>query len=445
MTNAAPDAQSRCRTLHWQEVKILYWRELRGALREKMIVINSILIPVFLYPFLLWAALTGMMFVMGQTEGFVSRVAVRQWPADHPALRKKFEVNQQIQLVEKTAPVAALDHEIKEGRLELLVEFLPARGPGSALPENFEARLTYDQSKERSVAARDRVKEIVEDYRADWLKREALRLGVNSATWQGFTLGSRNVASKKEMGAFIFGLLAPVIFVVMVAMGCFYPAVDAVAGERERNTWETLMSSAASRLSVVTAKYLYVVTLGGVAGVLNLLAIMITLRPVFAPLLSRAGTILEANIPLAAIPVALLAAVLLAGFVAAGMMIFASFARTFKEGQAMVSPFYMLTLVPVVFLQAPGLKFSLPLAFVPVVNVALMVRETFSGKFQWLPAVVTVVVSVALIAVCLKLAAYILQFEDVMLGSYNGSLAKFFRQRIFRRAGPPTALPANPS
>ncbi len=413
-----------------------------------MVVLNSILIPVFLYPFLLWAALTAVMFVLGQTEGFTSRVVVRQWPPDHALLRKKLEVNQQLQLLDNRAPAAMLEQEVKDGRLELLVEFLPASGAGSALSNNFEVRLTYNQSKERSVAARDRVRELVDSYRADWLRREARRLGVDTAAWQGFTLTSRNVASKKEMGAFIFGMLAPVIFVVMVAMGCFYPAVDSVAGERERNTWETLMSSAASRLSIVAAKYLYVVTLGGVAGMLNLLAVMVTLRPVFAPLLSRTGQVLDVHIPLAAIPVALLAAVLLAGFVAAGMMIFASFARTFKEGQAMVTPFYMLTLVPVVFLQAPGLKFSLPLAFVPVVNVTLMVRDTFTGKFEWLPAVVAVVVSLALILLSLRLAGFILQFEDVVLGSFNGSMPKFLKQRFLKRGSArpikPATVPGRP-
>lgn len=439
MTKAVPGADSRSWALNWQQVRILYQRELRVAFREKMIVINSILIPVFLYPFLLWAVFTGMMFVMGQTEGFVSRVVVRHWPPDHAVLRRKLEVHKQLQLLPETASTVALEQQIKEGSLELLVDFLAAPGATSGLPANFEVRLVYDQSKERSVAARDRVKEIVENYRANWLRQEARRLGVDPAQWQGFTLASRNVASKQEMGAFIFGLLAPVIFVVMVAMGCFYPAVDAVAGERERNTWETLMSSAASRLSVVTAKYLYVVTLGGVAGILNLLAIMLTLRPVFAPLLNRSGRILEAHVPLAALPVAVLAALLLAGFVGAGMMIFASFARTFKEGQAMVSPFYMLTLVPVVFLQAPGLKLSFALALVPIVNVTLMVRDTFSGSFQWLPSLVTVAVSLAAIALCLRLAAFILQFEDIMVGSYNGSVAKFLRQRLLKR------LPAKPS
>jgi len=149
--------------------------------------------------------------------------------------------------------------------------------------------------------------------------------------------------------------------------------------------------------------------------------------------LNRAGRIFETNVPLAALPVAVLGAILLAGFVAAGMMIFACFARTFKEGQAMVTPFYMLILVPVVFLQAPGLSFSVPLALVPVVNVTLMIRDAFSGKFQWIAAVVAVAASLALIALCLRLAAFILQFEDVMLGSYSGSLVKFIRERVFGR------------
>jgi ABC-type Na+ efflux pump permease subunit len=216
----------------------------------------------------------------------------------------------------------------------------------------------------------------------------------------------------------------------MVAVGCFYPAVDAIAGERERSTWETLMSTSASRLSVVTAKYLYVATMGCMAGLLNLLAIVATLRPVFAPLMSKAGVTFDCTISPAAVPVAIVAAALLAGFIAAGMMLFAAFARTFKEGQAMIMPFYMLTIVPIVFLQVPGIQFSLGLACVPIANVVMMVREALSGVFHWPQMAVTVVASLAIIALCLRLATLLLRFEDVMLGSFNGSFNKFIRQRL---------------
>jgi sodium transport system permease protein len=427
------DAHRRGR-LNWRHVSILYRREMRAAFREKTIVINSILIPIFLYPFLLWAGFTMMTFILGQTEGSRSRIVVRSLPNAHPGLRRSLELNGQVELIESQASRADLEKRIKDRQLDALVEFLPSAP--ELLTNNFQASVTFDQSKERSVEARERIKTILDQYRADWLKREARARGVDSASWQGFTLSSRNLASGKEMGAFLLGLMLPVIFVVMVAMGCFYPAVDALAGERERNTWETLMSTAANRTSIVVAKYLYIASLGGLAGALNLLAVVLTFKPILAPLLSRTGHTIEGTLPLNVIPILAVAALLLAGFVAAGMMIFASFARTFKEGQAMITPFYMTILVPIVFLQVPGLTLSLPLAFVPVVNVTLMVREAVTGTFHWLPMAVAVLTSLIVITLCLKLATFILRFEDIMIGSYQGSFGKFLKQRVLKRVSP---------
>jgi sodium transport system permease protein len=419
--------------LDWRQVRVLYLREMRGALRERAIVLNSILIPVFLYPFLLWAAFTGLTFVMGQTEGFVSRVAVPEWPAAHPGLRLRLERDEQVQLSEATDSAGAEELKIKKGTLDAVLKFLPADATNSAFAGNFKAQILYNQSLERSAQAKTRLSDAVQEYRGDWLRREARRRGIGRAEWQGFTISSRNVATGGEIGAFIMGMIAPVIFVVMVAVGCFYPAVDATAGERERNTWETLMSTAAARGNIVVAKYLYVASMGGVAGILNLLAVIVTLKPIFAPLIEKTGRSLEYTLPVTALPVVVIAGVLLAGFVAAGMMIFAAFARTFKEGQSMIMPFYMLILVPIVFLQAPGLQFSRGLAFVPVVNLTLLVRQAVSGPLNWATAGITVAVSVGLIAVALGVVTFILQFEDVVTGTYAGSFLKLLKERVLRR------------
>jgi sodium transport system permease protein len=426
------------RGVNWRQVRILYLRELRGAFRERAIVVNSVLIPILLYPLILWAAFTGMMFVQGQTEGFLSRIAVPGWPKGHPGLHGRFQREKTIQLLDQPSTVAEAEQRIKNGNLDAFVEFLPVTGTNATLPGNFQIRITFNESKERSASACSRVTAILDRYREEWLKREAGARGIGAATWEEFTLLTRNVASKKQMGAFLLGMVLPVLFVVMVAMGCFYPAVDATAGERERHTWETLMSTAATRPSLVTAKYLYVSTMGGLAGILNLVAMALTMKPIFAPLVARADDTFHFTVPLAAIPVMALAALLLAGFVSAGMMIFASFARTFREGQAMITPFYVLVLLPVVFLQTPGLQFSVPLAFVPIVNVTLMVRAALAGAFPWFQIGVTLAVSVALIAACLRLAVFILQFDDVMLGSYNGSFRKFIQERL-RHRSPPAA------
>lgn len=423
------------------DIWVLYQREVRAALRERNIVVNSILLPILLYPFMLWAMFTGIMFVRGQTEGFVSRVVLVGLPERHAQLRRDLEKDERVSVIKDARGAEQAVAQIRSGALDALVEILPAAESGATLPGNFRARLTVNKSKERSEAAGERLTGILDRYRDQWLRKEAATLGLSPAQWHVFALSSRNVASEREMGAFILGLMLPMFFVIMVAVGCFHPAVDATAGERERNTWETLATVAASRSSIVVAKYLYVATFGCIAGILNLAAMTFSMRAVLAPILARSGESLEFKVPLAAIPVMALGAVLLAAFVAAGMMIFASFARTFKEGQSMITPFYLLILVPVMFLQVPGIEFSLPLALIPIVNVAMMVREAISGTFHWLQIGTTIAVEAATVAGCLWLATMILRYEDVVIGSYSGSFATLLKQRLLGR-GRPSAPPS---
>src|SRR5205085_1288694 len=135
---------------------------------------------------------------------------------------------------------------------------------------------------------------------------------------------------------------------------------------------------------------------------------------IFAPLFAKTGRGLDFTFPLAALPPALVAAVLLAGFVAAGMMLLAAFARTFKEGQSSITPFYMIIVAPMVFIQVPGISLTLPVALIPIINLTLMVRETLTGTFHWAAMGVTVLASLALIGAFIWLATFILRFEEVL-------------------------------
>lgn len=414
-----------------REVRVVYLAEMRMALRDRTILINSILIPIFLYPLILWAVFSGITFVQGQTEGFVSRVGVVGLAPAHAELRRQMERDDRFKVVDVSAEAAA--PLIRSGDLDALLEAHPTEGTGAALADNVSFRLTCDTSKERSASARERVADAVARFRETWLAREATARSIGRPIWAGFTISEVNVASERQMGAFLLSLMLPLFFVIMVAIGCFHPAVDSTAGERERHTWETLMSSGASRASIVVAKYLYVASFGCLAGLLNMIAMVVSMKPVLGPLLAKSGESLEFTVPLPAIPVMAMGGVLLAAFVAAGMMIFAAFARTFKEGQSMITPFYMIILMPAMFLQVPGITFSFLLACIPVVNLTMMVREAISGVFHWPQIAVSVAVSLAAVVVCLRLATVILRFEDVVMGSYGGSLNSFLKERLLKK------------
>lgn len=423
--------------MRWRDVWILFVRETRAALRERTIVVNSILLPLLLYPFMMWAMITGISFVRGQTEGFTARTVVVGLPAEHPELSRLLEDDKGIALQQRDDGPAELHRSIRDGDLDAVLEFFPAAGAGAAVADNFTVTLTFNESRERSAQARQRLQRALDRYREEWLQREGMTLGIDPAGWQGFVVQGRNVASGRELGAFLLGLMLPMFFVIMVAVGCFYPAVDATAGERERGTWETTMSLATTRSAVVTAKYLHVMAFGLTAGMINLAVMTLTMGRIFGPLLGEAGDEIQFAIPWTAVPVLILAAVLLAGFVAAGMLLFASFARTFKEGQAMITPFYLLVFLPVFFLNIPGVEFSLALALIPVANVAMVVRSAVAGYFPVLQIAVTACSSVAVIAGCIALAVAVLRFEDVVVGSYSGSLGTFVKQRLLgKRHGP---------
>ena len=153
----------------------------------------------------------------------------------------------------------------------------------------------------------------------------------------------------------------------------------------------------------------------------------------YLPLLGRESDAFTFALPLSSIPLILLVTVLLAMFVAAGMMILASFARTFREGQSLVSPFYMATLLPVFFLQSPGIEFTPLMALIPIVNVAMVFREAIAGVYHWPLIGLTLIVESLCIVLALALATVILRYEDFLLGSYSGSFAKFVKQRLLRR------------
>ena len=412
--------------MNFRDIKVLYERELRSALRDRTIVTNSILLPIFLYPLMMWLVYTGITFISGQNEELRSRVMLKNVPPAHPNLLKEFQSDKSMSLATSQDPAT----DIRNGTLDALVDFLP---PKSALriENNYTARILFDESRDQSNRAKGRIDQKLARYRDLYLAQEATRLGLTREQFQDFWIDDENVSKNRETGEFI-GVLIPIFFIIMLAVGGMHPAIDATAGERENSTWETVMSSATSRANVVVAKFLYVATMSFTAAFLNLFAMILSMGTILAPLL-RGGESRWRDIPLGSVPVILAGAILLALFVAAGMMILASFARNYKEGQSMVAPFYVALIMPIMFLQAPGIEFTRSLALIPVANVTMMIREAIQGIYHWRMIGITLAVEAASVAVALRLAMLILKHEDFVMGSYTGSFGKFAKERLLHR------------
>jgi sodium transport system permease protein len=401
-------------------------REMRSALRDRTIVTNSVLLPIFLYPLLIWLVVTGITFISGQNEELKSRVMLKDLPAAHSPLKQEFETDKSIVVSSSADPA----EDIRRGALDALVEFLSSQS-NPAMDNNFEVRVTYDESRDQSNRAKIRIDQKISRYRDSYLEGQAVKLGVSREQFQNFWVDDENVSSNRQVGALMTVL--PIFFIIMLAVGAMHPAIDSTAGERENSTWETMMAAATSRANILIAKYLYVATMAFIAAFLNLFAMMASMGTVLAPLFQAGQGTSSLRIPLQSAPVILMGAALLALFVSAGMMIVASFARNYKEGQSMVGPFYIALIIPIMFLQTPGIAFTPRIALIPVANVMMMIREAIQGIYHWRLIGLTLSVESACVIVALRIALLIIHHEDFVMGSYHGSFVKFAKERLLRK------------
>ncbi len=398
---------------------IVFRHELRSALRDRNTVIYSIVIPFVLYPALIWGVTQWMEYREGTLEKQVSRVALEG--GDRlPEFTELLRADPGIDLAERPCPPGGLEEETVDACLVL-------SDPVGSGPPLLEGR--FDLSRDRSEHARERIASHVEEYRRSVAADRLEGYGETDDSFDIIRVEEKNIATAEEMGRFFLSLILPLLLVIMLSIGAMHPAVDVLAGEKERKTIESILASGAPRLSILAGKFLVVTAASLAALFLNLAGMILAL----AHLVKMMGERMEMNIavPWNAIPVIFIAGLLLAMFLSATMIFLSSFARSFKEGQSYVTPFYLFTLLPALAASVPGMKLDAGTALIPIVNVVLLLREAMNGVFHP-PLIGLVVFSLALCAAAaLFVAGAVYGDEGVLLGAGRSlrSLPEIMRQR----------------
>src|ERR1700741_688457 len=79
-----------------------------------------------------------------------------------------------------------------------------------------------------------------------------------------------------QRSAAMWSKVLPFLLLIWALTGAFYPAVDLCAGEKERGTLETLLSSPAERTEIVWGKLLTVMLFSMATVVLNIASMALT-------------------------------------------------------------------------------------------------------------------------------------------------------------------------
>ncbi len=382
---------------------LLYRKELLQAVRDRRTVFMTMVFPLVFYP-LLFGLLGD---VVGRQEarlaGLVPRVAVvieGEAPELVQALRNSPELIPHFYSDPEEA-LAAIERG--EGELALRVRRVPERGE-----LGYELTIYYDATSQEAQAGVAKLRAFLQGFFQELTLNRLAAMGIDPQEVQPpFTLEAVDVGGQGALGRAILAQVLPYFLVLSILFGALGFGAEITAGEKERGTISTLLSSRLSRREIVVGKFLAILTVSLASTLVSALGLLLGIRLFGASLtgsglsLATAGWILAVLVPLA---VVLSAAVLIVG----------SFARTQKEASVYLLPLYMLIILLGIAImlgtsQPRGPELAVPVAGAMAAIRGALAGDLTPGELSW-----TLLSSLPLGAALLWLSVKIYRSEKVL-------------------------------
>jgi sodium transport system permease protein len=367
-----------------RNILTVYAKELRDALRDRRTLISMIVVPTVMIP--------GLLFIAAMVSAQIWRKARAETPTvmllgadDSPGIRAALAANSKIRLVPRAADWR---QRIIDKRLRAAVEVPAGFDAALVRGEPATVRLYNYESELRSGFAVGELRRFFTDYRDRIVAARLAGRGLPADLVRPFELRAENVAPPEKVGGNTIGGFIPYLFILLCFTGAMYPAMDLTAGEKERGTLETILCSPVARTELVLGKFLVVLTASLATVVWSLVSMGATLAVAGSWWAGMTGGGAAARAALPTIDplgtLTVLAMVLpVAVLFSAVLMALSLFARSLKEAQSYVSPLIIVIIVPAMMGLLPGMELTTRLAFVPILNVALVSKDLVSGVFPW--------------------------------------------------------------
>ncbi len=391
--------------------KVVMLKELREALRDRRTVLLTLVIPLLFYPLLI--GVFGYFAGRSLMENETRELNVAVYCDDgKDALARELNTHAGgdglimftplgVEIPEDGRPAGTISYDVVIGA---------KRGEGKVI---WDVTSQYESSAEGKVAKR-RVEEVLTRWQEKMDLDRLAELGLTQGevtpvrvVWED--TASLVVAHGREAAGM---LIYFILFLSFTA--CLSVAVDVGAGEKERGTMETLLTTPAHRGAIFSGKLGAVVVVGCAStfcSVLGFGAVIGMGMTSDAAIQQLAGDLLHWNALVVALPL-LGATILLLASVTLAVSMRASSA---KQAQALLAPLLMIVVLALVTVTTPGVALDGTTAWIPVINAALAVRALLTADpyATWMIVLATMI-TLLTIAVMIWLGSRALNSEQAL-------------------------------
>ena len=277
--------------------------------------------------------------------------------------------------IDQREPVEDPSTLIKSGEAEIILVIQPNYGERYTEGEQNQVALFFDSSSYSS--GRRNLTTLVQ-----LIERYSNTIGMLRLHYGGIQPGliapiktrKIDVSSPADRALMIFSSI-PYLLVLVIFTGCFYLAIDATAGEKERGSLEPLLTQPISRFQLVLGKVI-------AASSFSLLNLTITVISLYFALqlvpFERIGMSLELNLLQLLMIIAVTSPLTL--FAASLLTVVSAFSKSYKEAQTYLSFVIIIPTLPLIITQIVGIEPSLGSMFVPSLGQAILTSQIIKGE-----------------------------------------------------------------
>ena len=392
----------------WQ---VLLIKEIKHLFRDTKTIVQTVVVPTFITPLLIG----GIFWYVGSiaTEETKKTYEVSVYSSSNSVLIDELNNSDRLVVTKEDSVVSVIDAvTLDNSEIGLVLD----ENFTEDLKSNTSAKLTiYSKDIDTFSQAQSLVLNIVDDYEENIRTSRLELLNLDENYVNPITIDEEDLTTEEESAGSIFGAILALFFVMYVISGSMYPAIDLGAGEKERGTMETLISTNISSVDIIIGKMLSVTSSAILTATFSMLGFAIPLIVIFMFYADSINEYLFGLLSAIVNPIALLGVfvliVPLSVFMGAFLLAISVYDKTPKEAGLLLGNVLIVFIIPCYIpLINPGLELDFVGALIPCYNLALITNNLIAGTVDWF------LYSVALISTivycCIAIYITYIMFDD---------------------------------
>ena len=356
----------------------IFKKELTDVLRDRRTLFFMIAMPVIVMPLIFIGSLKFQEYQNKKSEEKILNIALVNESGETKI--RDYILNQKgvnlIEDIDADSLEAGIKSDSLQGGLYIGKNFL-----NNISTNQMGAVEIYYKSSDLMSKAKKRINNALDQYKNEVVAGRLLRFDIDKNLLEPLQIIDKDMSTKKETIGKALGGLVPYMLVIFIFLGAMYPAIDLGAGEKERGSLETLLSSPATKFEITVGKLMVVSLTGLVSGLISVVGITAPMYFIDNIPDQIKSTVLEIISPFMIISVIFLM-IPIAIFFASMLLSISFYARSFKEAQSLMGPLNIIIIVPLMLTIGPGIEIDHITALIPLINVGLLTKEILAGSVE---------------------------------------------------------------